>query len=279
MEGPLQLNLTEIVKTRAGKKGKWIPRFLLRGLERVIHQDGLNDILRMAYPEEGSGFSRKVIEYLDIDLEVNGLENLSKGEPVVFASNHPLGGLDGIALVKVLGEALGDDNIRVVVNDLLMNVKPLAGVFLPTNKFGKQGAKESSRLLNEAMEQGKSIVMFPAGLVSRLQKAGIKDLEWRKTFVTKALEYGRRIVPIHFEALNTMRFYRTAKWRKKLGVKVNIEQALLPGEVFKAKGKRFRVTILPPVDPVEMKAAGMKPAEIAKAIYELVYSPTDPSLL
>lgn len=273
----LQLNLTEIVKTRAGKKGKWIPRFLLRGLERVIRQDGLNDILRMAHPSEGSDFSRKVIDYLDITLEVEGLDNIpaldAEGHRnrYMFASNHPLGGLDGIALVKVLGEHLGDDNIRVMVNDLLMNVTPLAGVFLPTNKFGKKGARESSRLLGEALESGKSIVMFPAGLVSRLRPdGGIRDLEWKKTFVTKALEHGMKIVPIRFEALNTMRFYRTAKWRKKLGIKVNIEQALLPGEVFRSRGKRFKISILLPVDPAVMADGGMKPDAIAARIRQSV---------
>lgn len=274
----LQLNLTEIVKSRAGEKGKYIPKFLLRGLERIIRQDGLNDILRMAYPEEGSGFSRKVLEYLDIAVEVEGLENLASGdgsskESFMFASNHPLGGLDGIALVKVLGEFFGDDNIRVMVNDLLMNVTPLADVFLPINKFGKKGARESSRLLNEAMEEGKHIVMFPAGLVSRLQTGKvIKDLAWRKSFVSKALDFNRRIVPVHFIALNSMKFYRTAKWRKKLGLKVNLEQALLPGEIFKAKGKKFIIRFGSPIDPAALMDSGMSQSKIIDHIYAQAYS-------
>lgn len=269
---PLQLNLTEIVKGRAGKKGKWIPRFLLRGLERVIHQEELNEMLRVGHPDEGFAFSKKILEYLDICVEVEGLSELPEGESFIFASNHPLGGLDGITLVAILGEKYGDENLKVLVNDLLMNVTPLAKVFLPTNKFGKKGARESSLLLNEALGRGDQIVMFPAGLVSRLHPGKvIRDLEWRKSFVSKALEFDRRIVPVRFEGVNTMRFYRTAKWRKKLGLKVNIEQALLPGEVCRSRRKRFKVTFLPPVDPAEMKARGMKPADIAREIYNLVY--------
>lgn len=280
MTEPLQLNLTEIVKTRAGKKGKWIPRFLLRGLERVIRQEGLNELLRVAHPSEGSAFSKKILDHLEISVDVTGALPAGR-EPrrIMFASNHPLGGLDGIALVKVLGEMLGDGNIRVLVNDLLMNVTPLAGVFLPTNKYGGKGARESSRLLNEAMTSGKNIVMFPAGLVSRLRSGEdrregeppVKDLEWRKTFVTKALEFGYEIVPVRFEAMNSMRFYRTAKWRKKLGLKVNLEQALLPGEIFKSRGKRFGITLLPAIDPAEMASRGMKPGEIARHVYDSVY--------
>ena len=268
----LQLNLTQIVKSRAGRKGKWIPSFFLRGLERIIHQDDLNGMLRAAHPAEGSEFSHRILRHLNIGVSVSGIDSLPADGRYIFASNHPLGGLDGIALVAVIGQKFGDANIRVLVNDLLMNVTPLAGVFLPTNKFSTRGARESSRLLNEALQQGKQIVMFPAGLVSRLHPdKQIRDLEWRKTFVTKALEYDRLIVPVRFEGLNSMRFYRMAKWRKKLGVKVNLEQVLLPGEVCRSRGKQFVIRFMAPVDPAAMIKAGSKPADIARAVYSMVY--------
>lgn len=271
----LQLNLTEIIRARAGKKGRWIPGFLLRGLEKIICQDDLNEMLRVAHPAEGSEFSASILDHLDIEVEVEGLDSIkasSRDEAFVFASNHPLGGLDGIALVAVLGRAFGDDNLRVMVNDLLMNVKPLADVFLPINKYGSRGARESSRLLAEAMESGKQIVMFPAGLVSRLHPGGeIKDLPWKKSFVSKAVDYGRRIVPVHFEALNSMRFYRTARWRKKLGIKVNVEQALLPSELCKSRGKRFRISFGHPIDPAALLKEGLSQKQVVETIYETVY--------
>ena len=268
----LQLNLTEIVRGRAGKKGKWIPSFLLRGLERVIHQDELNEMLRVAHPAQGSAFSHRILEFLDIEVSVKGLDSLPTDRPFVFASNHPLGGLDGIALVGVLGSRYGDENIRVMVNDLLMNVTPLAGVFLPINKYGSKGARESSRLLSESMDAGRHILMFPAGLVSRLHPGGeIKDLQWKKSFVSKALEYGREIVPVKFEGYNSMKFYRTARRRKRLGVKINIEQALLPGEVCKSRGKKFSITFGSPVDPAALKAEGLSLSEIVDRIYRSVY--------
>lgn len=269
----LQLDLTKIIKTRAGKKGKWIPGFLLRGLERIIRQDELNEFLRVGHPAEGSEFSGRILRHLDIEVEVSGLDNLPEGESFVFASNHPLGGLDGIALVAVLGGKYGDGNVRVMVNDLLMNVTPLAGVFLPINKYGSKGARESARLLTESMSAGRQIMMFPAGLVSRLHEGKvIRDLEWKKSFVSKALEFNRRIVPVHFIAANSMKFYRTAKWRKKLGIKVNLEQALLPSELCKSRGKRFIIRFGSPISPADLREEGLSVPQIVERIYNAAYS-------
>lgn len=269
--GPQQLNLTEIIRKRiGGRKGKLIPGFLLRSLERLIRQKELNQMLRIAYPAKGSEFSRRILKHLCISLSVKGLDRLPDGKAYIFASNHPLGGLDGISLVAILGEKYGDKNLRVMVNDLLMNVEPLSGVFLPVNKFGSQG-RESSRLLNAALEDGKQIVMFPAGLVSRLHKDGsINDLEWQKSFVSKAIEFKREIVPVRFEGKNSMKFYKTARLRKRLGLKINVEQALLPSEVCKSQGKSFVVTFGKPINPETYRKAGKSPKEIAAGIREAV---------
>lgn len=268
----LQLNLSEIVRNRIGGwKGKLVPSILLHSLEKLIRQEELNELLRMAHPSKGSNFSKKILDHLRITVSVKGLDNLPADEKFIFASNHPLGGLDGIALVMVLGKKYGDKNLKVLVNDLLMNVKPLANVFLPINKFGSQG-RENTRLLNEAMERGDQIVMFPAGLVSRLHDdKTIKDLDWQKAFVSKALEFNRKIVPVKFEALNSMRFYKMARRRKKLKIKVNLEQALLPGEIFSSRNSSFNITFKPPVDPKKLREDGLKPVEIAAFIREKVY--------
>lgn len=268
--GPLKINLREIVNKRLGTKSRFVPRFLLRGLERIICQEELNDMLDAAYPSEGSGFSERILEHLGINVEVSGLDALPAGEPFIFASNHPLGGLDGVTLVGVLGSKYGDDNIRVLVNDLLLNVEPLRRVFLPVNKFGSQG-REAAMLLQEAFDEGRQIVMFPAGLVSRIHPDGkIRDLEWKKNFVTQALRYGRRIVPVRFEALNSRRFYRAARLRKLLHIGVNLEQALLPSEINRSRGARYKIKFLRPVDPSALREQGKSPTVIAEALRRLV---------
>ncbi len=273
MDKPLEINLHTILRSRLPKKARrMVPGFLITGLEKMIHQDELNDMLRVTYPARGSEFSRKILEYLDIDVEVKGLENLDSHERLMFASNHPLGGLDGIALISVLGKRFGDENIRFLVNDMLMNVEPLSGVFLPVNKYGSQG-RSAAVAIREALASDMHILQFPAGLVSRLHPDGsIADLDWQKSFVAKAIEFKRDVVPVKFEGTNSMKFYRTARLRKKLGLKVNIEQALLPGEVCKSRGKKFRIIFGRPIKWEKLKAREQSPLELAAALRKMVYT-------
>ncbi len=276
MEKPLiKIDLAAILNKRLGTRAKWVPAFLLHGLKRLVRQDELNRLLERAYPAEGSAFSRRILQELSITVEVEGLDRLPDGEAFEFVSNHPLGGLDGIALVGVLGERFGDENLRVLVNDMLMHVTPLADVFLPVNKYGSQG-REAARQISEAFASGRQIVMFPAGLVSRRHPDGsISDLEWQKSCIVKALESGRRIVPVYFDGLNSPRFYRVARWRKLLGLRVNIEQALLPGELCDARGRHYRIIFGTPVDVAALRAKGHTPSVIAATLRRLVYRLAD----
>lgn len=262
----IQIDLSGIIRSRLGSRGRFIPSFLLKALERLICQRELNEMMKVAYPKLGSEFSASILNHLDLSVEVRGLDKLPAGESFEFVSNHPLGGLDGIALVGVLGGKYGDCNLRVVVNDLLLHIEPLKDVFVPVNKFGSQG-REGVKAINEAFTNGKQVLMFPAGLVSRLHPDGsIRDLTWQKMCVAKALEYQRRIVPIRFEGLNSMRFYRAAYWRKRLGIKVNLEQALLPSELVKSRGKQFKILVGSPIDIAEMKREGRSIKEILDVV-------------
>ncbi len=268
----LKIDLNRILRSRIGGwKGKLIPSFLIKGLEKLICQRELNEILETTYPAEGSDFSDGVYSYLDLDITTEGMENIEEGKRYVFASNHPLGGLDGIGLIKILGRHYGDDNVRFLVNDMLMNVEPLRKVFLPINKYGSQG-REAAKAINEAYASDKQILMFPAGLVSRLQPdGGIRDLDWQKSFIAKAIESGRDIIPVYFEGNNRRRFYKTAQLRRKLGLKVNIEQALLPSEVCASRGKHFRVRFGKPISIEALKESGKSYSELARELHDYIY--------
>lgn len=268
----LKIDLNRILRSRIGGwKGKLIPGFLISGLERLIHQKELNEILSTTYPAEGSDFSDGVYRYLDLGISAYGMENIEEGKRYVFASNHPLGGLDGIGLIKILGRRYGDDNVRFLVNDMLMNVEPLRKVFLPVNKYGSQG-REAAKAISEAYASDRQILMFPAGLVSRLHPdGGIRDLEWQKSFIAKAIESGRDIIPVYFEGLNRRRFYRIARLRRRLGIKVNLEQALLPSEVCAARGKSFKVTFGKPVPVESLKESDKSYSELARNLHDYIY--------
>ncbi len=275
MEQPIQIDLHKILRDRIkGWKGKMIPGFMITALEHLVCQDELNRILRECYPAEGSEFARAVYRSLGLTVDVSGLENIPKGERLLFASNHPLGGLDGIGLIKVLGDLYTDKEMRFMVNDMLMNVAPLRNVFLPVNKYGSQ-ARTSAMVINEAFAGDMQMVVFPAGLVSRLHDNGeISDLQWQKSFVAKAIEYRRDIVPTRFIGLNRPRFYKLARMRKKLGIGVNLEQVTLPSELCAARDKHYKVIFGKPIS-WESLAASKKPlAQLAEEIRSEVYGLT-----
>lgn len=272
----LQIDLDHILRSRVGGwKGKLIPRPLTAALERMVHQKELNATLDATYPAEGTAFAEALYDYLDLSLEVRGEENIPVDGRFIFASNHPLGGLDGIGLIKTLGARYGDDGFRFLVNDMLMNVVPLRPVFLPINKYGSQG-RAAAKAIAEAYASDVQMLIFPAGLVSRIHPDGvIRDLMWQKSFIQKAAEFRRDIIPVHFEGLNRMRFYKTARLRKRLGIGINIEQAMLPAELCAARGNHYSVTFGKPIAWQSIASridSGETPAQIAATLRELVHN-------
>ena len=239
----LSIDIEKVLKSKGVNKA---PRFLVSFLKRIIHQDELNELLEQTAGLEGVDFATKALEILNITFTLHGEENLPPvGEKFVFASNHPLGGLDGLMLISILGKRY-DGKVKFVVNDLLMHVTPLEPTFIPINKHGKMSSGYARKIQN-AFDSEAQILYFPAGLCSRLINGKIIDLPWKKTFVSKAIESHRGIVPIHFSGKNSMFFYRLAKLRKFLRIKFNIEMIFLVDEMFKQKNNSFDIYIREPL--------------------------------
>ncbi|WP_321279460.1 1-acyl-sn-glycerol-3-phosphate acyltransferase [Marinifilum fragile] len=240
----LKIDVEKVFASKSEKLAKLLPSFIVRYLKRIIHQDEINDFLSRNYQKHGIEFADSVLEELDIKFKVEGLENIDKNGRYLFASNHPLGGPDGIILISIFGKEF--ENIRFLVNDILMNIKNLTDVFIPINKHGGQ-AKNAAILLENAYQSEATILTFPAGLVSRKQKGKIEDLEWKKSFIAKAIKHKRDIVPIYMDGRNSNFFYNLANLRKFFGLKSNLEMLYLPNELFKQRGKTFTVRIGRPV--------------------------------
>ena len=134
---------------------------------------------------------------------VTGIENLPASGNQMVVANHPLGGFDGIAMLHVLGKTRPD--VKAPVNDILLNLPGLAPILVPIDKHGRN--VENIEILNNAFSSDDLLLFFPAGLVSRKQKGGIKDLEWKHTFIKKALMYKRDVIPVYIKASNTKAFY------------------------------------------------------------------------
>lgn len=224
-------------------------------MEKLVHQDELNEIMKLQDHVGGVEFAEKILEHLHITTEIIGAERLPlPDQPSFFVSNHPLGGADGIILTYILGQHY-HGNIKVLVNDLLMSVYQFGDVFIPVNKYGSQ-ARDLAHQINDALESDKQIISFPAGLCSRKGDDGeIRDLKWNPSFIRMAKKSGRTIVPLFFEGDNSNHFHKWARLRKKLGIKFNYELVLLPDEVFRAKGKHFRIFVGEPI-PIQQLPTG-----------------------
>ena len=217
---------------------KKIPGFIYSYLNKVTHIDEVNYFFSTYDHLKGVDFAKQVLEYLNIKVKIKNPENILTDGRFVFASNHPLGGADGIILIALLGEKF---DLAFPVNDILLNVKNLNNIFTPINKHGAQ-AKDAAESLNNAFNSDKQIIIFPAGLVSRRKKGKIEDLEWKKTFITKAKSSNRDIIPVHVSGRNSNFFYNLANIRKLLGIKANIEMLYLIAEFSKHRNKTFEIT-------------------------------------
>lgn len=241
----MKIDVDQVLQARLPRHYRYIPRFAIRWLERTICQDRLNAILEKMAGKNSVDAATAALEDMNITIEATGLEQLPQGR-YMFVSNHPLGGLDGLALISLLGNHY-ERNIKFLVNDLLMAVEPLRGVFLPVNKYGTQ-SREYAAQIEEALKSDNQVITFPAGLCSRMQPDGtIADLPWQKSAVVHAVNNQRDIVPVYFDAKNSKFFYRFAKWRKKLGIKFNIELIFLPKEMIKQCGATLPIIIGKPI--------------------------------
>jgi len=235
------IEVREVIRKKSPKLIKWIPSFLLKYLERTIHEDDINDIMTRFSDLKGLDFVDALIKDLGVNVELKGAVNIPIDESVIFASNHPLGGLDGIAFMHAIGQYRKD--VKFLVNDILMNVGNLQPLFIPVNKLGGQG-KSGIAAIEEAYASDSALLVFPAGLVSRKQGDGrIEDLEWKKSFINKAKKYKKDIVPVYIEGKNSNFFYNFARLRQKIGLKANLEMLYLPDEMFSQRNQTVTIVI------------------------------------
>ncbi len=263
-----QIDIEKIIQNKSSGSTKKIPKFLISWLKKLVKQDEINDALKYIGEDTGVDAMVKLVNYFNLTIKFKGEENIPDSGNYVFASNHPLGGMDGICLSAVLGQRY-QKKIKYLVNDLLFFLKPLQPIFVPINKLGPQ-AKASAILVNEAFASDNQIITFPAGLCSRKNKGKICDPEWKKAFIVKAVEYQRDIIPIYFEGRNSNLFYRIANIRKWLGIKINIEMLWLPGEVFKQKNASFTIHFGKPI-PWQTFDKSKAPDQWAENIKSIVY--------
>ena len=275
---PLQFDIRAVIKRKVPNAR--VPEFLIRYLERITHIKQMNAFLRVHTTERDYDFIQVVLdEELGCSASIDGQENIPvDGRPVLFVSNHPLGGLDGMIIAQMIHNAR-PNQLKVIVNDLLMHMEPLAGLWAPVNKVGRL-SREQVEEQQRMWESETDVLTFPAGACSRLQRIRgrwqIRDLEWQKNFIQRAREYQRDIVPIYFEGRNSRFFYTLALLRKWLGIKLNIEMLYLVDEMYGAHGKHFKVHVLQPI-PYTTFDNTRSPKEWAEYVKNIVYASNNTS--
>lgn len=232
------IDVDKVLKEKAKKVYKFLPGFAISWLKRKLREDDINKAMNFLKPFHGLEYNKEVLKYFKVKVEVFGLENVPKTGGVIIAANHPLGGLDGMALIQAVGEQRTD--VRFIVNDILKNLKNFGDLFVGVNKVGGQN-RDSLQMVEKVYATEAAILVFPAGLVSRKFPEGIRDLEWNKSFINKSIKYNKPIVPVFIEGHNSSFFYNFARWRKRLGIKANIEMLYLPDEMFNQKGNTIKI--------------------------------------
>lgn len=268
-DGPPFIDLEKVIATKNPRLLKLLPGFVLRYIKRTIHQDEMNEFLKGHYKLQGLEFAQAVLDYFNVTVRIVGEENVPSEGGCILASNHPLGGLDGLVFLTAVGRLRKKKDVKFIVNDILLSIKNLADLWVPVNKHGKNSA-DVLELIDSTYRSEQAVLVFPAGLVSRKQEGKIADLLWRKSFVTQAKKHKRAIIPVFIDGKNSSFFYNFALLRKKVGIKANIEMFFLADEMFRQRNKTITIIFGKPVSYQSLNES-KSDAEWAKEIRNMVY--------
>jgi putative hemolysin len=267
------IDVERVLASKNPRLLKIIPGFALRYIKRILHQQEINDFISRTSDSQPLPFVKAILKEFGATVDFNGIENLPEASGCIVASNHPLGGLDALALIDAVATKRPD--LKFVVNDVLLEIRQLQQVFVGVNKHGKN----TSAILDQIDKLYASeivMIIFPAGLVSRKQNGTIKDLDWKKSFITKAKKHRRNIIPVYINGRNTEFFYNFARLRTRLGIKSNIEMFYLVDEMYKQKGHHVTITFGKPVPYTafdDSRTDHMWAQEIKEHVYRLKSDP------
>lgn len=243
------IDIRKLIASKNPTLLKWLPGFVIRYLKRILHEDEINQFLADHRYDKNEDFCKAVIDYFNIKIEITGIANIPKEGGVTLAMNHPLGGMDAMALVTALRDHRTD--LKFIVNDLLLSLENMQGMFVGVNKHGKNSERTHDKI-DDLFASDRAVCIFPAGLVSRKKKGRVRDLEWKKTFVALSVKHGNPIIPIYIDGKLSDFFYRLANFRKFIGIKANIEMLFLADELFSQRDVKMKLTVGKPIFPDQL---------------------------
>jgi len=262
-----QIDIEKVIASKNEKLAKRLPKFILNYIKRILHQDDINAFLRQHGDKIGATYIEALFDYFKYSYTTIGLDNIDPNKKYIFASNHPIGGLDGISLIHATYKKFGD--VKFLVNDILMNLVNIQNFFIPINKHGNL-SRDVAKAMDETFKSEAQILIFPSGYASRKIKGKIVDLEWQKNFIVKAKQYERDVIPVHIDGRISNFFYNLANFRKFFGIKANLEMFFLPHESITIKQRHITLTFGKPI-PYESFDNSLTPKQWAAKVRSMVY--------
>ncbi len=238
---------------------------LLKLLRFICHEKEFKQFEK-TYPHlEGFDFLEQALRYFDFSYRVKDThrEKIPSHGRVVIVANHPIGSLDGLALLKMVGEIRRD--VRVVANELLYAIKPLRSLLLPVDNMAQQSGKQQLKAIRSHLENDGAIIIFPAGEVSRMGPSGIKDSRWNSGFLRFATKTQSPILPMLVDGRNSWFFYSLSIIAKP------ISTLWLIREMFKHAKSHVDISVGDPITPDRYQKLGVTPAVISKLFRKHVY--------
>ncbi len=240
----------EVAKAINVSKYGVVGTFLGWVLMKVLKISRLNKVYDKNKHLKDLEFLNAILDQLQIKFEIpeEDLKRLPKEGPYITISNHPLGGIDGILLLKLMLER--EPNFKIIANFLLHRIEPMKPYIMPVNPFENYkdtkssviGIKETLRHLSD----GKPLGMFPAGEVSTYKDGKlVVDKAWEEGAIKVIRKAQVPVIPIYFHAKNSRLFYLLSK------IDDTMRTAKLPSELFSQKGRVIKVRIGKPISVSE----------------------------
>lgn len=219
-------------------------------LKKLIHENEINQFLEKHARLKDFAFIDGVFEYFDFSYSIKASDrkNIPATGRVVIFANHPIGSLDGLAILRLVGEVRKD--VRILANDMLSQFDAIKNLIIPLDNMTGGSARKAYKKVTEALENEEAIIVFPAGEVSRAHPKGVRDSRWLPGFINFARRSRAPLLPIRIHAKNSMLFYGASMMYKPLGT------ALLAREMFNKRSRslHFSAGQLIPCDALETKA-------------------------
>lgn len=262
------IDIEKAIRSGSNRVLRSLPGFLITALRKYVCEDEINATIHRSRHLEGLPFVKDVLEGWNVEVITKGGKNIPPDGRFIFAANHPVGGVDALAIFTSLYKYY--PVVVTPANQLLTYVPNLRPIVFGLDVFGK-ASRETAAKLDSLYASDLQIMIFPAGEVSRRKKDVISDIPWQKSFIVKAVQHHRDIIPVHISGRNSNLFYNISSIRKKLGIKMYIETLMLPREMIKQRNSAVTVTFGAPV-PWQTFTAGKTPPEWAREIKKTVYS-------